>query len=160
MAPPRWRSQEWPSNGLEDLTAPGNPQDMPVAPRGLRNGRVRPLQDLGDQLPTAPVLDASDYPSFNGSQPWALITTTDTIVSPKPNALRNALIMRNASATAANIYVEFGGPASANSIIKIVPGNHVLFDRRVPQDDIHAYSDAAGGVLIVATSQTPGQPAF
>lgn len=159
MSPPaRWRPGDWPSVGMENLRAPGNPQDIPPMPRGLRRGRVTPNLDGG--LPISPVFDESDYPVFNGSVAIPLPNSISTLVLARPNALRNALVLRNA-ATTANIYINFGGgSASLLSIIRIVPGNHVLFDRRVPQDEVYAFSDAADGVIVIANAQTPGTPAF
>ena len=142
--------------GLADLVAPGNPQAAPNMPMGLRGRDIGPPEDGK----TARVFDAGDYTLLNGEQVYVLgLSATATLILSRPNTLRNFLLMRNA-ATTANIYVSFGTPASANSILKIIPGNHVLFDTRIPQDDVFAFSDAADGTIIVAYSATPGRPTF
>lgn len=81
-------------------------------------------------------------------QPNVAIATTagGTLLLTEPDFVRNYLMMRNNS-VAANIYVAFGSPASANSVLRITPNNMILFDTVVPQDDVYAFADAASGFL-------------
>jgi hypothetical protein len=74
-----------------------------------------------------------------------------------PANRRNMLSLRNASATGgANIYIDFNASAQVNSPYKIVPGQTLLFDVVVPQDDLYAFADAASGVLAYSYSTISG----
>lgn len=68
-----------------------------------------------------------------------------------PQSRRNLLMFRNNSATA-NLYIEFGHLASANSTLRLTPNQIVLFDVVVPQDDLYVFADAANGLLSFAYS--------
>lgn len=72
-----------------------------------------------------------------------------------PIGKRNFLGFRNASVTA-NIFIDFNADANINSWLRIVPGSIILFDVCVPQDDLYALADAAGGLLAYAYSTFPG----
>lgn len=73
-------------------------------------------------------------------------TAGGALILTEPDFYRNMLGFRNTSATA-NIYVSFGGAASANSILRIIPNTMILYDGVVPQNDIYAFADAAAGFL-------------
>lgn len=64
---------------------------------------------------------------------------------------RNFLMMRNNGAS--NIFIEFGRDASIYSVIRLSPNQIITFDLRVPQDDVYALSDVAGGALSYSFSQ-------
>ena len=70
-----------------------------------------------------------------------------------PGMWRNYLGIRNSSATA-NIYVGFGINASPASWLILTPGQIVVFDSVVPQNDLYAYADAANGTISYAYSTT------
>ena len=59
---------------------------------------------------------------------------------------RNLLLIRNSSASA-NVWIGFGSPASQNSILQLPPGTLVVFDVRVPQNDLWAIADIAGATV-------------
>lgn len=145
--------------GMSDLIAPGNPQDIPPGPYGVRSGRYRAAADLDGVLP-APTFDESQWVKLNGSQRVDLGDAVSTQVLPSPNAIRNFIGFRNASdaTTGPTIYIEFGGVASPYSWIALAPGDILQDDQRIPQDEVFAYAAGAGGILIVVQSQTPGTP--
>jgi hypothetical protein len=63
---------------------------------------------------------------------------------------------RNASTGGQNLYIEFNGVATTGAWLKLTPGQIVLFDTVVPQDDLYVISDAAAGVFAYAYSTFPG----
>lgn len=99
----------------------------------------------------APVLDAHRY-AWNTSRSVTLAAAGDGVkFLEEQNVLRNFLLLRNASATA-NLYLDFGRQADATSAFLILPGQMILFDTVVPQDDLWVYTDAANGILRFAFS--------
>ena len=64
-----------------------------------------------------------------------------------PPGRRNYLAFRNSSA-AANIFIGFGTTASLNSLIRLIPGQILILDTVIPQDDLYLLADAAAGTLI------------
>lgn len=72
------------------------------------------------------------------------------------NVRRNFLGLRNASASGgANIYIGYGGVAGTASWLILTPGQVVLFDAVVPQNDVYATADAAAALLSYAVSTIP-----
>ena len=94
----------------------------------------------------SPVLDQHRYAWLGGSVAVAVPNAASIKFLDAQNALRNLLMFRNASATA-NIYIEFGTDANLNSTLVIQPGQLMLMDTVVPQDDLYAYADAANAIL-------------
>ena len=113
-----------------------------------------------------PVAQAWQAPALPGAitaDPWHMqnlveipfvVGTTSIQVLPPSDSPRNGLGFRNSGAT--NIYVSFGAPASLNSWLKLTAGQIIFFDVGVSQNDVNAFSDAAGGGLIVAFSTMNG----
>ena len=66
------------------------------------------------------------------------------------------LAFRNASSGAQNIYISFGSQASTLNWLKLVPGQLVLFDAVVPQDDLYTIADGAAATLVYAYSTFGG----
>lgn len=62
----------------------------------------------------------------------------------QPNTKRNFLGLRNLM-NAGILYIDFGQPASQNSLIAVQPGQLIIFDSVVPQDDLWASFDQVGG---------------
>lgn len=139
----------------------------PVGFFGQRQAYSAPqsLQTVGQPLPrtdvpTAPMVDTAS-PLVGVFEPWrqgglvslqaALPTIAVGVSSLKfldqTNAPRNLLGFRNASAGTQNLYIDFASEATAQSWLKLIPGQMILFDTVVPQDDLYAISDAAGGIL-------------
>ena len=103
--------------------------------------------------PAAKVIDGADYPLLAGESVRA-VGLAAIVVVPSPTALRNMLGFRNSGAT--NITIAFGTQATANSWLFLTPNQMLLFDTRVPQDEVWALSDAAGGQLTcVSSNYTP-----
>jgi hypothetical protein len=94
----------------------------------------------------SPVLDQHRYAWLGGSVSVNVPNGSSALFLSAQNALRNLLVLRNASATA-NIYIEFGTDAGLNSTLQLQPGQLLLLDSVVPQDDLHAYGDAANALL-------------
>jgi hypothetical protein len=66
---------------------------------------------------------------------------------------RNMLMIRNASTGTQNLFIGFGRDANAlSSIVRLTPNTIILFDTVVPQNDIYAVCDAAGGAIALAHS--------
>lgn len=94
------------------------------------------------------------------ADPWHVATIVSAAVSPAivtapdtqpflsaPNTRRNVLMLRNASTGGQNIYVEFGKVATTDTVLFLVPNQTIYLDAVVPQDDLYAAGDAAGGRL-------------
>lgn len=104
--------------------------------------------------PPQPINDPSTFPTLAGEGIF-LVGTASIVVVPSPTNLRNFLGFRNSGAT--NITIAFGNAATANSWLRLTAGQIVLFDSRIPQDEVQALSDAAGGQLTcVSSNYTPG----
>lgn len=145
---------------------PGNPHRIPPP-----NQRVRfPVSPLigsqfadGSLSPPPPVLGSFPTADTNASVDPHHYASVLSLYSPvptvspsvpfltQPASKRNLLILRNDSA-AANIYIDFGKSASAQSTLKITPGQTFLFDEVVPQDDLYYFADAAAGFLAYSYS--------
>lgn len=133
------------TTGRPSLPMPGNvPSGNAGAPVGVGTNYV------SDAWHQATIVSSSVAPAAVANadqQPFLLAPTTQ----------RNLLMFRNASAGGQNILIEFGKPASAVSVLLLVPNQVVLFDEVVSQDDLYAACDVAGGVLAFGYS-TIGNP--
>jgi hypothetical protein len=82
----------------------------------------------------------------------AAVPQQSTLVLSQSDVSRNFLIIRNTS-TLANVYINFGNDANAGlSTLLLAPNGFVGFDVVVPQDDVFAIADAAGGQLSISYS--------
>lgn len=127
-------------------------QQIPDLPRAPRSGRFRPGGGGADQ---AIVFDEHHYARINGSLVINIPAGTSVLAVAGPSSLRNFLQFRNPSTTDP-IYIEFGDQADANALLSLAPGDQVLYDTVVPQDDVYAFATVAS-VLILAYSTIPGQ---
>lgn len=89
------------------------------------------------------------------------LTVTATTASFKfldqPIGKRNLLGFRNTSATPGEtIFIGFGRDANTLSFLSLVPGQIVLFDTVVPQDDLYVASATGTPVLAYIYSTFPG----
>lgn len=151
---------------------PGNPHRLPP-----RSARIRFPPDTligsdideGGLLPPPPLLPAPPNDSAwiidphhyaqvaKGVQNPVSVAAIQTPFLLQPETRRNFLSIRNGSASGgANIYIDFGTSASALSPILLTPGQTVLFDTVVPQDDLYAFADAAAGIMIWGYGNIPG----
>lgn len=163
----------FPRVGLLSPLAPvDHPQYVPSAPMRLPPMGERPPKRALDTLLYAPPGLAASQGASNQPRPDAVPTTTyeahryaniiEGNLAPglasaqflqEPSSKRNFLGLRNASAAGgANIYISFGRDASTASWLVLIPGQIILFDTVVPQDDCYAIADAAGGLLSYAFS--------
>lgn len=147
--PPAWGSPI----ALENIEAPGNPQNFPNLPGALRSGRFQPARFEG--ITPVQTFSESDFVKLNGSQRFAVPNGSSLSILPTPTMLRNMIGFRNDSATA-NIYIEFGNVASTGSWIKLAAGQIMLLDTRIPQDEVYAYADDVDAFIVIVQSSTPG----
>ena len=84
------------------------------------------------------------------------VGTTSIKFLDQPIGKRNMLGFRNASTGAQNLYIGFGAQATTNNWLKITPGQLILFDAVVPQDDLYLISDTAGATFSYAYSTFGG----
>lgn len=113
----------------------------------------------GIQVPNSapPIFDLARYCVLNGSRGYSVGTVSEKLLD-APATWRNFLYFRNASGAASttNIYVEFGSDARidgvgiAGSVLRLAPNEQMLCDAGIPQDDIYAIADGAGGLLAIA----------
>lgn len=135
-------------SGIAGLGAPGGLGEFPENPYGFRRRVARGMVGT-------PVNDPSDFVTLGGDQAFSYDNTTGGVVAiPGPSNPRNFLGLRNTSTTA-TAYIGFGSPATVNSWLSLAPGVIVLFDTRIPQDDIYCVGSAAG-LLAYVQSVTPG----
>lgn len=139
-----------PHNLPPPLMRPGQRTFLPV-----QSGAVLPGSTVGPG-PAAPIDDRYHYAEFNGEQVVAVgVVSVSALL--EPTYRRNSLFLRNSGAT--NIFIAFGTIATTSSVLRLAANEMCLFDMVVPQDELFAISDAAGGQLTVAVSNyTPGAP--
>lgn len=140
-----------------------HPQYMPASPHRLPSlspGFVLPSGSTSGNAPIlAPgpgsqtgILDPHHYAKIASGNIIASVLAAAPLFLAAPPGYRNFLLVRCPAANAGNVYLDFNQPASANSPIKIEADQTYLFDEVVPQDDLYAFGDAAGQVLIFAYS--------
>lgn len=105
------------------------------------------------------IYDLARFAILNGSKPFTVAQTSVAPLVDQPPSWRSFLHFRNASGSGgANLYINFGdvaaidGSGIAGSGFKLAPDEQILFDAVVPQDDIYAIADAAGGLLVISYS--------
>lgn len=128
-------------------------QGIPPTPRVLRQGRFRPG---GVDIPS--YWDESQWVKLNGEIVVAVPNGSSILVLPPPTEIRNYLGFRNNSTAGTDLLISYGGPASLNSWMRITVGTIILHDVRIPQDEIYAYADGPGGLIVCVQSMTPGNP--
>lgn len=153
-------SERLPWNSPQSL-GPGSPHNLP--PPMLRPGQrqFQPVQSANPSAtvgggPAAPIDDRYHYAEFNGEQVVAVGVASVSVLT-EPAVRRNTLMFRNSGAT--NLFIAFGTGATTSSILRLAANEMALFDMVVPQDEVFAISDAAGGQLTIAVGNyTPGAP--
>lgn len=140
-----------------------HPQHLPNLPVHQPAILPRPNQGSGapsihaQMTPSAqPVSDSHHY-AFLSDLVVAIPQESALFLEQPPNR-RNMLMLRNSSGVGgANLYISFGTPAGLTSTLVLGPataanpsGQIVMFDTVVPQNDVYAFADAAGGVLSYA----------
>lgn len=163
----------FPRVGLLSPLAPvDHPQTITGAPMRLPAMGERPAKRTLDTLMYAPPGLAASQGATGQPSPNAVETTTfeahryanivEGNLTPglasaqflqEPSGKRNFLGFRNGSAAGgANIFISFGRDASTASWLVLVPGQIILMDTVVPQDDCYCIADAAGAILTYAFS--------
>ena len=130
------------------------PWDAPQSLRPTGQDMRRDLPTTVPQVEGAPALVGIAEPrrnaklvSLNVNLPTIATGVQSVRFLDETSAERNLLGFRNASTGTQNLYIDFSTEATAQSWLKLIPGQIILFDTVVPQDDLYAISDAAGGVL-------------
>jgi hypothetical protein len=129
---------------------PGSPHNLPKRPDPAV-AQSTTGQATGDTVGIREPYRYASLVSLNTT-----IGTTSVKFLDQPIGKRNFLGFRNASSAAQNIYVDFGANASVNSWLLITPGQIVIFDTVVSQDDLYCIADAAGAILAYVYSTYPG----
>lgn len=121
----------------------------------------RPREDVPRVTPILGAINQPQDPGQKVRDPWHLaqlngsstvnVGLASVMVCASPANFRNLFVARNVGTT--NIYLDFGLDAAVNrSVFFMVPGSILFLDTVVPQDDVYAISDAAGGVLALSFS--------
>lgn len=129
------------------------PQTIPGSPHNIPRREVASSTSPGSGGESVSVREPFRYSSLVDVS--ITVGTTSVKFLDAPIGKRNQLGFRNASSVQ-NVYIGFGGDASLTSWLKLTPGAVMMFDTVVPQDDLYAIADAAGGVLAYVYSTIPG----
>ncbi|NDF13440.1 MAG: hypothetical protein EB060_11590 [Proteobacteria bacterium] len=129
---------------------PPSPHNLPARPDPALGTTTR--NSLGGD--TANIREIYRYASVTSLS--VTIGTTSVKFLDQPIGKRNFLGFRNASTGGQTLYIDFSANATTGSWLQIPPGTLVLFDTVVPQDDLYAIADAAGGQLAYAYSTFGG----
>jgi len=143
---------------------PPDPHNIPNRSDLLR----RPSPDYVGDIPSSGELPAGHHVptirdphhyatliSLYSAVPDATMPEQSILILPQSNVKRNFLGIRNPSA-AVDIYINFGTPASVNSWLVLTPGQTVLFDTVVPQNDMWILAEGPAGFISFAWSTIVG----
>jgi hypothetical protein len=111
---------------------------------GIDEGRLLPPR--GQSSPSQRVTDGQKYGSVTNLS--GVGSVADQLVLAKASSTRVFLAVQN-NDTVQNLFVAFGGVATAGSGVKIAPGQTLFFDAFVPQDDIHIVADGGTPAFVV-----------
>lgn len=159
MSGPRRRGPPFPAmppvRYASDMQPWEDPNYIPSGP--MRETSVGSLP-LPGKVPT----QGSPAPGESAfiADPWHLATVVSSAINPDvvtapnpqpflnaPSTRRNLLIARNVSTGGQNIYLEFGKLPTKDTVLMLTPGGMLYLDTVVPQDDLYAACDVAGGRL-------------
>lgn len=147
-----------PLNQPSDLEPWSSPSFIPGAPHNLPK-RTEPGSSAG----AAGLVMPGDTVNIRENYRYASLVTTSLTVGTtsvkfldQPIGKRNLLSFRNASSGAQILYIEFNAQATVGSWLALSPGQLILFDTVVPQDDLYVISSGAGATLAYAYSTFPG----
>jgi hypothetical protein len=79
------------------------------------------------------------------------VTAASVKVLDAPATYRNFLLIRNSSAGAVTVFIEFGTDATLNSAVALLQNEIILFDAVVPQDDIYVIGSAPGQISVLVS---------
>lgn len=79
------------------------------------------------------------------------VTTASVKILDAPTTYRNFLLIRNSSAGAVSVLIDFGTDATLNSAVLLLQNEIILFDAVVPQDDIYVIGSAPGQISVLVS---------
>lgn len=145
-----WRSPQYVPSAPHRMPGKGPVIGSPLIGNSASDSTLPPSP------PVTPTTDPHHYASVTGNLHVASNNASGQIAFlTQPATKRNWLTLRN-TAAAGIIYVDFGQQASANSPIAVQPGQTILFDVVVPQDDLYAFGSVALLGLSFSYSNIPG----
>lgn len=153
-----FRRPLWASPGLQ-----GTPNNLPPAGDRVQPRGPTPIGRTGPGSSPAPSPNAQALPPTvlvrerhryaNVIETPLNVETVSRTVLQQPTGLRQYLTLSNRSPGSQVLFVAFGTQASLLSSLSLQPGQAILFDAVVPQNEVFAISDTAGGILTVAYAQ-------
>jgi len=156
MADPNFPPVEW----VSPLKAWSSPTFLSGAPHNLPKESNQPAVGAPQTAQFSfdgQTINARETYRYASLQDIALtVGTTSIKFLDAPIGKRNMLGFRNASTGVQNLYIGFGAQASTNNWMKITPGQIVLFDAVVPQDDLYVIADGAAAIFCYAYSTFGG----
>jgi hypothetical protein len=147
-----------PVQWVSPLEAWSSPTYLSGAPHNLpKENNIAQAQNTAQFSFEGQTINAREQYRYASLQDIALtVGTTSVKFLDAPIGKRNMLAFRNASSGAQNLYISFGAQASTLNWLKLVPGQLVLFDAVVPQDDLYTIADGAAATLVYAYSTFGG----
>jgi hypothetical protein len=151
---PKFPPVQW----LSPLEAWSSPTFLSGAPHNLpKTADIAQAQNTVNYSFGGQTINAREEYRYASLQDIALVVGTTSIkFLDAPIGKRNMLGFRNASTGTQNLYIGFGAQATTSNWMKITPGQLVLFDAVVPQDDLYVIADAAGATFAYAYSTFGG----
>jgi hypothetical protein len=145
-------------NWLSPLEAWSSPTFISGAPHNLpKEAAIAAAQQTAQFSFDGQTINARETYRYASLQDVAItVGTTSIKFLDQPIGKRNMLGFRNASTAAQNIYIGFGAQATTSNWMKITPGQIVLFDTVVPQDDLYVIADAASATFAYVYSTFGG----
>jgi len=151
---PNFPAVQW----LSPLEAWSSPTFLSSAPHNLpKEAAIAAAQNTAQFSFDGQTINARETYRYASLQDVSLtVGTTSIKFLDAPIGKRNMLGFRNASSGTQNLFISFGAQATTSNWLKLTPGQLVLFDAVVPQDDLYVISDAAGATFAYAYSTFGG----
>jgi hypothetical protein len=145
-------------NWLSPLEAWSSPTFLSGSPHNLpKEANIAAAQNTAQFSFEGQTINARETYRYASLQDISLsVGTTSIKFLDAPIGKRNMLGFRNASSGSQNLYIGFGAQATTSNWMKLTPGQLVLFDAVVPQDDLYVISDAASATFAYAYSTFGG----
>lgn len=147
-----------PVQWLSPLEAWSSPTFISGAPHNLpKQADIAQAQNTAQYTFDGQTINAREEYRYASLQDISLsVGTTSIKFLDAPIGKRNMLGFRNASTGTQNIYIGFGAQATTSNWMKLVPGQLLLFDAVVPQDDLYVIADGASATFAYAYSTFGG----
>ena len=148
-------------NWLSPLEAWSSPTFISGAPHNLpkdtASSAIATAQNTAQFSFDGQTINARETYRYASLQDISLtVGTTSVKFLDAPIGKRNMLGFRNASTGTQNIFIGFGAQATTSAWMKLMPGQIVLFDDVVPQDDLYVIADGASATFAYAYSTFGG----